>query len=515
MKKIVALVAWLMFAPFVGAADKPDAEAQARFIAPYLDEQVIAVGHVDLTRLDANALVKRISSFLGSRETGPTSPGAVVRRWLAEIPKAGARDLYIVFPIAERPFVLIPLEGGTDGAALSRLLKGAKQNGHARDERLAMLAFDVSETIGQAVFAGDEAAAKRLRSLKPRPWPGLAATFAAAGDTTGQLLIVPTADMRRVIEELVPQLPREIGDGPSTVLTRGILWAAAGLEFPPQMSLRVVIHSGNARAAESLAQWISATLKIVAQHNELGQQAPGLAQVLGQIKPEVKGNRLILALDDATVTALLKPLTREVDSQVNRGQSINNLRQIVLAFHNYHDGHKGLFPTAASYGKDGEPLLSWRVHILPYLVEGDLYRQFHLDEPWDSAHNKKLIARMPAVYRSGFGAALAGKTSYLGIAGEAAMFPGRKAIGIRDVKDGTSNTILLVEADDDQAVIWTKPDDLTYDPKKPRAGLGGRYSDGFLAAFVDGSVHLLPKDIDPKILNALFTRDGGEVVKLP
>jgi RNA polymerase sigma factor (sigma-70 family) len=82
-----------------------------------------------------------------------------------------------------------------------------------------------------------------------------------------------------------------------------------------------------------------------------------------------------------------------------RAQSRNNLKTIGIAMHNYHD-MMGSFPPAATYGRDGKPQLSWRVLLLPFLgdKEGELYKQFHLNEPWDSPHNKKLIERMPKTY---------------------------------------------------------------------------------------------------------------------
>jgi hypothetical protein len=92
---------------------------------------------------------------------------------------------------------------------------------------------------------------------------------------------------------------------------------------------------------------------------------------------------------------------------------------------------------------------------------------------------------------------------------------GPDGVPIKDVEDGTSNTIFIVDADDDHAVIWTKPGDLKYDPKNPGRGLVGHHDDKILAAFVDGSVHALPDTIENKTLLALFTRKGGEVVTLP
>jgi hypothetical protein len=191
-----------------------------------------------------------------------------------------------------------------------------------------------------------------------------------------------------------------------------------------------------------------------------------------------------------------------------------NLRQIALALHNYHDANRK-FPAVANFDKTGKPLLSWRVHILPYLEQYDLYQQFHLDEPWDSEHNKKLIPLMPAVYRcAGAKFKEKGQTTYLAPVGKSAMFTGTpQQIGISDVTDGTSNTIFIVDAADDRAVTWTKPDDLRFDAGKPLAGLVGHHQQVFAVSFVDGTVHLICDTIAPETLNALLSRNGGEIIQ--
>src|SRR5207244_11694577 len=121
-------------------------------------------------------------------------------------------------------------------------------------------------------------------------------------------------------------------------------------------------------------------------------------------KVEPDGNKIQIGLrfagDAELLTASVPSLVETtVRLQKTRGmhQSANNLKQIALAFHNYHDTF-GTFPPAAIYSKDGKPLLSWRVAILPYLDQDALYQQFKLDEPCDSAHNKLLLDRMQPIY---------------------------------------------------------------------------------------------------------------------
>ena len=207
--------------------------------------------------------------------------------------------------------------------------------------------------------------------------------------------------------------------------------------------------------------------------------------------------------------ALLLPAIQSARYAAREAVDMNNLKQLGLAFHMYCDTHKR-FP-ANIYSEDGKPLLSWRVHLLPYIEGSDLYKEFHLDEPWDSPHNKQLIPRMPVVMRSPTLPAAPGTTHYVAITGEHTVFPGNKKISFRDVTDGSSKTLLFVRASPTTAFVWSKPEDLKFDPKTPKHGLGGPGT-RVLAAFCDGSVQRLGLDMADETFKALVTRDGGENV---
>lgn len=221
-------------------------------------------------------------------------------------------------------------------------------------------------------------------------------------------------------------------------------------------------------------------------------------------------------LIDLLAGQLIPRFAGQAQGALAKATSANNLKQLAIAMHNHHD-QRGRLPGAAILDKDGKPLLSWRVELLPYLDEGNLYNEFKKDEPWDSEHNLKLLPRMPKVFAPVQGAAPPHSTYYQVFVSPPAAGPmgalfgqpqGRKLL---EILDGTSNTLLFAEAG--IPVAWTKPDDLAYEPGKPLPRLGALFPDGFHVAFADGAVLFLRMPIDEKLLRAMITPAGGE--KLP
>jgi hypothetical protein len=403
---------------------------------------------------------------------------------------------------------VIPLAEGADFEALMKLAGDEKFGGSA-------------EKAGGVIVFGDPRAVKRAVKQRPDARPEVARAFAAAGDGVAQLVVVPSADHRRVLDELMPTLPKELGGGPVTALTRGALWAAAGLDLGAKPVLRLTVQSADAASAKAFVGVLRKGFdSLGAQRLSEGDKtirevAPADFDALVKLfTPEPKGDQVVVTLDGPppALTGWVAQGTNRIRAAAARAQSTNNVKQIGIAFHNYHDT-VGRFPAQAICDKQGKPLLSWRVAILPYVEQEALYKEFKLDEPWDSEHNKKLIARMPKTYASPASKKLDGHTTYLVPVGKETVFTGDpKGLKINDITDGTSNTIFLVEANDDSAVIWTKPDDLVVDPKDPLKGLIGHYPQGFVAGFADGSVRFISKSVDLKNLWAMFTRNGGETI---
>jgi hypothetical protein len=216
------------------------------------------------------------------------------------------------------------------------------------------------------------------------------------------------------------------------------------------------------------------------------------------------------AAGSATPTPDAEPTRKPTAEQSNNARSQNNLKQIGLAFHNYADTYGGTFPAAAICDPRGKPLLSWRVAILPWLEQDRLYKEFHLDEPWDSEHNKKLLDQMPKTYALPGAKVKPGTTVYQVFVGKDALFQtNQKRRFPAEITDGTSNTILVVEAAD--PVPWTKPADIPFGDKDPRTQIGGWNGDYVNVGICDGSVRKLElKKISQETLrNAIMPNDGN------
>ncbi len=221
--------------------------------------------------------------------------------------------------------------------------------------------------------------------------------------------------------------------------------------------------------------------------------------------------KLILALGLVLALIAWKILDRPpIEGSRGAPEVVKNLRALAVAVHDYH-GSDGPLPPAALRGKDGSPLLSCRVLLLPLLGQEALYKRFNLDEPWDSPHNHELLREMPAVYALPGRRRAAGFTSLQVFVGRGTAFEEGKPLRLhRDFPDGISNTLLIVQAR--EPVPWSKPKDLRYDPDQPLPELGG--PDGFYFVYADGRVRKAGRDASEEVVRAAITRNGGEALFL-
>ena len=249
-------------------------------------------------------------------------------------------------------------------------------------------------------------------------------------------------------------------------------------------------------------------------------------QDIGRSKGRLRGSGLavtgivlgtlgMVLVGPAILIGLLVPAVQKVRESAARMQSSNNLKMMGLAMHNYHASNGKVPVHAAVNDKDGKPLLSWRVELLPYLEQEGLYRQFKRDEPWDSPHNKTLIPLMPRIYAAATAdpaVAAQGMTHYRAVTGPRSAFEPRngRPPTLVGIPDGTSNTIMIAEAAD--PVIWTKPDELEYRPGGPLPRFGIFPKRPFQVVMWDGSVRAVYPGVSPATLGNAMMADDGQVL---
>jgi len=196
----------------------------------------------------------------------------------------------------------------------------------------------------------------------------------------------------------------------------------------------------------------------------------------------------------------------------------NNLKQIGTALCVYHEEY-GCFPPAYVTDDAGRPMHSWRVLILPYVGEQDLYDAYHFDEPWNGPNNSKLgkipvqTFQCPSDGQNG-----RTTTNYVAVVGPDTPWPGRASTNLdEDFADGPENTLLVVEVTN-SGISWIEPRDLHVTQMPPRInskagqGISSGHPGGANVSFADGSIRFLPDGLSPKTLRAMLTRTGAEKI---
>jgi hypothetical protein len=522
-------------------------------VASVLDEQAVAVISVDTMRFDLGAAIQQVTAIpvLTERQRSELAEHRKdLALWLDHFHRAGGRDIWIVLTLADDlrsiPFVVVPLHEGADRRGLEGLFVADKLAG-PKGMRYPFTVSAALERNGGLIFGPDQAL-KRLREFKGPTRAIPKEALEAVGGAEIQAFLLPTDDQRRVLSEFLrdpqfenllfermpPSAPPEFRRFPSEIprlaLADGLQWLAAGVTTRDTLAVKLVIGSKDAASAQALALWIGGAWQLVKQNvaTDKTDESRSIAALIDQLArlfaPKVDANRLTIQVDAkqliASATgAFLGQAALGVVKRAESAEVQSRLKQVSMAMHNYHDVYSR-FPAAAIRDAQGGPLLSWRVVLLPYLEpleqNGALYKQFHLDEPWDSTHNKPLIAKMPDVFAPRSARVREqGKTTLLVPVGKQTIFGPKEGVPIRDITDGTSNTILIVDVDEPQSVVWTKPDDLNVDGVDVKQALFGTRKDGFACALADGSARFIGPNFSSELLQALLTRNGGEAVAWP
>ena len=257
----------------------------------------------------------------------------------------------------------------------------------------------------------------------------------------------------------------------------------------------------------------NAILEQLSSMQDMDKVRDAAQQFFGGLKID---NQVRVVLANATLSLAgdwpgsLLPQIKAAKQAAQRTGSVENLKMLGITMHNYHDKYKH-FPSSVLLGPDGKTPYSWRVAILPFLGQQAIYDRYRFDEPWDGPNNRKLLDEMPDVFRHPDAPANTQNACYFALTGPETVFPGEGTIGFAEIKDGTVNTLLFVEARRD--IPWTKPEDIPYASDEPIPKLGGFTEGGFHAAFCSAEVRFLPDSLSETDFRAMATRDGREVVE--
>jgi hypothetical protein len=455
---------------------------------------------------------------------------------LSELLKRGARRAFFLIRPSDvfhgGPMLVIevaePAQATTVVDWLQPRLAELKQLGDVTEFLPKELQADGAVVLGAS-------SAERLKTILgnrvAKPREEAVAALSALKDADAGVVLFGDAESRRVIREMFPRLPAPFMEIDGRLLADDLQWIALSAKLPPQPTVSFSLQASDKPAATVFQQAFDKARELatgflmaemVSGPPAHKQRASALIPMMSRLHLDQTDSRLSITFgDDAEELAFLRnvlpALTQKARDSANISHRMNEFKQIALGLLNYESA-KGSLPPAASYDPQGKPLLSWRVLILPYLDELELYKQFHLDEPWDSEHNRPLVDKMPEIYsdpdssvRSAIGGK--GRTTYVVPVGDKLLFGGKEGTKYRDIKDGTSNTILLVEVPPQKAVVWTKPDDWQVNLESPLQDQVRNDRDWFITAWCDGHAKRLSKAIDPAVLRAALTPAGGETIE--
>ncbi|HUU20150.1 MAG TPA: H-X9-DG-CTERM domain-containing protein [Sedimentisphaerales bacterium] len=309
-KRKVNWVFLLMFCCFVGLNTLTAGASTGldQVLGPCIDDQAFAVIRLDITKLNLDAFVGQALSAV-SEHSGPDTAKHLqdslknfqdlAGAQLNDLLKAGGRDVFVVFSMYDFPyfFVAVPVHSANDQARLHQQIQKIAKDFNAGDIEL-----HVSDGL---ILVGLKRIIARLKTVSGVRSQALAAGFQACANTTAQVVLFPSSDQRRILAEMLPQIPSESGNINLTTLSKDLHWAALGLNGPPSISLNMTIQSPNAEGADRVLTFIEKLYALVGQNPEVREFMPKLDQILKLLTPRRYGKRLLLQVDSTAADTII------------------------------------------------------------------------------------------------------------------------------------------------------------------------------------------------------------------
>lgn len=496
------------------AADDPLAAIQS-----IASKDLLAVGYLDIDTVNLEdclnwAIEQEIVDAENAEAMNPVT--AMGQGLLQQMTKSGTEHVIALIhqedlSFQEPPLLLFSISKDADAEKTLKSLR--------RILGLIQIPNFELEVWNEAILGGTADQIARAKSNTVVDRPNLTAAWNKFGGHDAGVMIFGSADTRRVAKEMFPQLEAPFENITGKMIVENLTSGGITIQLPTEIDAKIVIQTTDEKSAETI-QAAAAEMKkqLLAKESAFSEMVPPLAvAAMGFVDPVVQSNDVVIDLqplltDKIKLIELLEPLV----ASSRQTQRQNDVRQILLAVLNYESARKR-FPAYANFDADGKPLLSWRVHVLPFINQMELYRQFKLDEAWNSPHNIKLVELMPRAYadpsRDMKALNKLGKTRYAVPFTEGTVFFGNEGAQFKDIKDGSSNTIGVVCVAPEAAVVWTQPVDWDVDMANPKTGLFSESNPEPIIGRCDGSTQTLDTDISDEKLRALLTKDGGEVIQ--
>ena len=500
------------------------AQTSAEKLLPLLDEQSFFLGRIQLGKID----IAKIMIPLVQKKTLPPAEAAALG-FLFNLQKSSidkvideiwfsssAKDAATYF----LPSIIIKTKPAAKSEDLLNLLKNLP------------LPINIQTASGQVIRKGQNSILPLSYVIREAKGFYLLEQVGATKDTKktkrtdivqgfddmGSLpfgaMLFPSKDNPLDLAKIFPSLKRANGKEHEVHgILNGLKLVTLGMYLDP-WRIQMVIQTEDRELANDVHKSILKAIQSIpdlvqAQVEEVGKD-PVFKALAAMVKSvSIMDDKVTIVITDFDpYFEIAARINEQNQAKVAAAQSMGKVKNIATALLAYHKD-KGKFPPAATLSKEGKPLLSWRVQILPYLGHNLLYKQFKQNEPWDSEHNKKLIRRIPPSFRETQDDLNKGTTPFQAPVGLATIFPpGGTGTNSIQIINELSNTIMIVKVPEDKSAIWTKPEDWEIDVNLSAKDLLKGFTNAIVFACADGEVKTMPLKVAENNIKSMLAIEG-------
>lgn len=502
----------------LGVTTSPTRAQQARHpMDQFLDTNTIGFARINLKSFDFDPISQQISNLPNSDQPDIARLSKIVRSLSEAQSKfrdAGAQELFMFLSLDDiqsyYPFVAIS-HTNSSSEELKAVAREVVTSLVKESQLLVVSDFD------NILFIGPQPTLERIRANR-LPRRNDATQLLDLASAPFSFVVAPSEDHQRVLTEIFDRLPEPFEAVSGKKLVNGMQFASLSFD-PSEFKLDLHIsgktpESIGSNQTDSTHEIASKILEVLNDANNplYDEFSTSAVEAMSLIElDKSQPAKATLRLDPTRLKQFSQTWLPQIAKRTSTsGKQFrkDSVRSLAIAMHNYYDAYRS-FPKNI-VDKDGKPILSWRVQLLRFMEYDDLYKQFKFDEPWDSDHNKKLITKMPRVFQTEHELTQQGKTVWTIPEGEH-YFGSAHQFG--DIRDGTSNTIMIIGVAPEASMIWTQPTDWAPDPENILKGIFSVSQTQTAFACGDGSNNWFSDKTAPKTLMKLLTIDDGEITE--